>query len=520
MSGEGNRESVDFSLNLSQSEISVANLLTPGEEDEKSIADAVTALETAEFQNSVTPVEGQVSTKTVGEPQKQVSPKKVEPQKQVSPKTDPKTAKAGFHTTVKSPKSNSSVTSPINKNKQVTSPVTTRSKSQISSTANKSTQQVSTPAVGKPKDQVSTTKTVETVKPSGSEPKKQVSPEEKKEGLPTKETLPNGEVKVQDSNSESEKQVSSKSQDLENFQPFEMAPIQQIQLNTFTPNNVTLWLKMVKCRLNALGIKDEELFKYIRMDMPMEIADRIPELLEPSEANDNFQYFSEKLKAVYGKTREQDIRELLNKLNLTDEGPIRLMDKMIEKAGNDLSDMVIADLFRSKMPKEVARLLNVLAIKTDDLRKLAESAEQLYQFERDHTSPQVCGVAAGNSKASDTSTKSYQKQIDDLKSELGHLKKVVDGLLDKKNSSNNNNNNSGNRRSRSRSPKRQEKRSQSKNKIDYNLPENKGKCSYHVKFGDKAYHCVRPCIESHKELAPKPDKSSSDKSQGNSKASQ
>lgn len=320
-----------------------------------------------------------------------------------------------------------------------------------------------------------------------------------------------------------EKRVSSETKNI--FTEFEMAPIQPITLHPFTPHNINMWLKLVKCKLKAHGVEDEDLFKRIRMDMPLEIAERIPELMDPEPTNDNFQYFENKLKEVFGKTREQDIRELLNKLSLNDDGPRRLMDQMIERAGTDISALVIADLFRQKLPKEVARLLvslNNTEVKTqEDLKNLADTAEKVHQFEKHYTSPnKVSAISSNNNMELDRSNDSLQKRVIDLENEVSYLKRVVNNLLDNKSDKNSNNNNSGGRKSRPRSSNRSS-RSGSIPRVDYSKPENEGKCKYHILYGNKAFHCTLPCTESGKPLAEKPKKEKSNSgNQGNSNAKQ
>ncbi|KAK7590448.1 hypothetical protein V9T40_002061 [Parthenolecanium corni] len=272
------------------------------------------------------------------------------------------------------------------------------------------------------------------------------------------------------------------------------------------------------------GIKDEDLFKRIRMDMPLEIIERIPEVVEPSAANDNFDWFSAQLKNVYGKTKEQNIRELLTKIELDDEGPKRLMERMIEKAGTDITPFIIADLFRHALPKEMSRLLISLEsdteIKTvEDLKILADRAEKIFKFEKDITSPKKHVHAVSFTKKessykneSSNDPQTLRKEINDLKSTVGNLKKQVEKLsLSIGNSGGRNMGNSSygqnqsqNRQNRSRE-RGNRRRSTSPQRIDYSKPENQGKCKYHILYGDNAYHCTTPCVESGKPLAQKPE---------------
>ncbi|KAK7582519.1 hypothetical protein V9T40_013964 [Parthenolecanium corni] len=208
-----------------------------------------------------------------------------------------------------------------------------------------------------------------------------------------------------------------------------------ITLPTFTPEKIEVWLKVVKAKLKACGVKDEDLFKKIRTDIPIEIVERIPDICEPTAANDNFEWFSTQLRAVYGRTKEQNIRELLTKLELDEQGPKRLMERMIEKAGTELTPLIIADLFRHALPKELSRLIISLEsdteVKTmDDLKKLADKAEKIFNFEKDITSPKKRVAAVSLTKKESTQynppqneVQTLRKEINDLKSTVGNLKK-------------------------------------------------------------------------------------------------
>ncbi|KAK7605128.1 hypothetical protein V9T40_006986 [Parthenolecanium corni] len=281
-----------------------------------------------------------------------------------------------------------------------------------------------------------------------------------------------------------------------------------ISLPAFTPQKVDLWLKAVKGKLKAHGVKDEDLFKRIRMDMPLEIIERVPEVVEPSAAQENFDWFATQLKEVYGKRKEQNIRELLTKLELDDEGPKRLMERMIEKAGTDITPFIIADLFRHALPKEMSRLIISLEsdteIKTvEDLKKLADRAEKIFKFEKDITSPKKHVHAVSFTKKessfkneSNNDPQTLRKEINDLKSTVGNLKKQMDKvLLSIGNSGGRNTGNSSqgqnysqNRQNRSRE-RGNRRRSPSPQRIDYSKPENQGKCKFHILYGDNAFHC-------------------------------
>lgn len=111
----------------------------------------------------------------------------------------------------------------------------------------------------------------------------------------------------------------------------------------------------------------------------------------------------------------------------------------------------------------------------------------------------------------------FKKEIDDLKNEMNEIQKLLDKLCNK-----NGKTKKGDYRGRfkERKPKLNggKAKSKAKPKIDYNLPENKGRCQFHILHGDKAYHCKVPCIDSDKPLAQRLPKNQNEKL--NSKARQ
>ena len=77
------------------------------------------------------------------------------------------------------------------------------------------------------------------------------------------------------------------------------------------------------------------------------------------------------------------------------------------------------------------------------------------------------------------------------------------------------NNSGGERQSRNRSHNRgntngrERSKSPHFKKIDFKDPKNKGKCKWHILYGENAYHCTLPCVDSNLPLKQKPSKDSS-----------
>ena len=283
-----------------------------------------------------------------------------------------------------------------------------------------------------------------------------------------------------------------------------MSTVKQfIQLPPFNPDKVTAWLELVKGRLLAMGVEEANLYKQIRADMPLDIIEKVPDIMNPETSKDTFTAFADKVKDAYGKSRTEEIRDLLRRCDLGDHSPRALMDIMIQKSGNDLQPHVVAHLFLAKLPKEVARMMVAMGLNediktTDELKKMAAQATRSINFENAFPSPQRI--------AQISNSQNLESDIENLKKEVASIKKRLD-KMNQNSAHTNSNDSSGNRQSRNRSRNRQaNSRSASKPKIDYNKAENKNKCKFHILYGDAAYHCMLPCSDKDKPLAQKPSK--------------
>ena len=92
--------------------------------------------------------------------------------------------------------------------------------------------------------------------------------------------------------------------------------IHHIPLPPFDAKDVGLWLDMVKARLNSYDVPEAQHFKRIRADMPKQIAQRLPDLLFPKKDDDNWGYFKRRVTETFGRSRKDEISELLDKVKL------------------------------------------------------------------------------------------------------------------------------------------------------------------------------------------------------------
>ena len=165
------------------------------------------------------------------------------------------------------------------------------------------------------------------------------------ETSPTESVIPpnsNGEDQSENESNNTESSDTSYFSDSETNSNMSTAKpkLQIIPLPPFMSNKVGLWLKLVKSRLEISGVEAKDLYKYACLDIPIELIEKIPDILDV-KAKDNrsdWDIFSEKVSEAYGKSRDEEINELLRGLKLSEtKGPKVLMGEMIELAGDDFT---------------------------------------------------------------------------------------------------------------------------------------------------------------------------------------
>ncbi|KAK7573596.1 hypothetical protein V9T40_010787 [Parthenolecanium corni] len=206
--------------------------------------------------------------------------------------------------------------------------------------------------------------------------------------------------------------------------------IHHIPMPQFDQKDPDLWLRMVEARLDGYGIPENLYYKRVRIDMPKAIAQRLPALLAPAAANDNWTYFKEKVIQAFGRTRQDEIAELLDKVTLEGRTPVEVMDYMIKLAGTEIGPSVVASRFLKLFAKDIVTGVKLmrLDLKANDEKGLRELADAVqYAFSNSSTPTKVGAVSAvsGDTRkpASDLEVK-----IDKILNRLTNLESRVNNM--------------------------------------------------------------------------------------------
>jgi len=358
------------------------------------------------------------------------------------------------------------------------------------------------------------------------------------------------EEEVQSQNSENFESLNN-SNSSSKSEPIMTTTIPTIELPPFIENQVPVWLNMVKAKLKYSGVSDDDYAKTIRKNIPWEIVVKVPEVLEEppiiqGKKTDTFEHIAKQIEDAFSKPRVEQIKQLLNDCSMEGRTPKTLMEEMIRLAKDDIPPILIVEIFKNKLPKKSIKSIVELGYDLDvdskeKLLDMANIADRSYKFDKENPSPNKNVYSVSSS----SSEEKIWKEIKTLKNNQNQMNNTLNGLVIavnalrsqipqnfipnqqsqnfttqnvpnqnfaaqnvKSQQNNNSNSQNGERRSRNRSKSPYKK-------IDRTLPENEGRCSWHIRYGENAYHCTLPCRDSGKVLKTKPVKTQEPAAQAN-----
>lgn len=154
---------------------------------------------------------------------------------------------------------------------------------------------------------------------------------------------------------------------------------------------------------------------------------------------------------------QRKLRRLIKEIELGDDKPSQLLQKMKKLAGNSISDDAIKSLWIERLPESVRAVISIV---DGDSTQWAKQADKMME------------ISSFSNIASVGST---------LQEEIAALRQQIHELKNQNQHQNRNRSTSRNNRNRYRN------RSRSRNNEEYDF------CWYHYRFKDNAKKCVQPC---------------------------
>ena len=242
-----------------------------------------------------------------------------------------------------------------------------------------------------------------------------------------------------------------------------------IKLPPFWPSDPQIWFAQVEAQFATRGITAQRtMFDYIIANLSPEYATEIRDLILRPPGENPYDKVKEQLIKRTAASEQRRLQQLFSTEELGDRKPTQLLRRLQQLAGDTpgLPDgTFLRELFLQRLPANVRM---VLASTRDDtpIEDLAQLADKIVEVA---VPPSVSNVSASVPSS----------EIQQLRTEIASLTKVVQSLRKRRSRSN-----SFSRRSPSPA-------GQPRPPLDTG-----DLCWYHYKFGDSALKCKPPCSKS------------------------
>ena len=237
----------------------------------------------------------------------------------------------------------------------------------------------------------------------------------------------------------------------------------------FWKANPELWFIQLESNFNVAGItSDNTKFHSVVAAIDTDILTYVSDLVRCPPETDKYKSLKERIVGQFSQSETSRLRSLLQEIQLGDKKPSQLLREMKDLAQNKLSDDMLGQLWKQRLPLNCQQILSVSTQPLDSLASLADKITEVSGL-----TPHVSEVAQ-NPSLSSCSFTMLQKQISELQKSVERLSRD---------------------RVRSSSPRNRDSRSKSRDRR-HRSPAVVSKypmCWYHFKYGNNARNCVQPC---------------------------
>lgn len=237
-----------------------------------------------------------------------------------------------------------------------------------------------------------------------------------------------------------------------------------VRLPTFWRNRPKLWFAQLESEFVAYHIRADNV-RYSAVVRHLDEAAMlvVADILEQPPVTGKYDALKGALIARFSDSQEKQLRTLLGELELGDKIPSALLREMRALAGKSVTDDVLKTLWVQRLPQRIQELLAVL--EGVDLGQLAACADKALERSAG------LSVAAVATLPQDDPIQRLTEVVEKLVIQVAAFEPQ--------------------RSSRQRQRWRQRSRSRSKGRAQTKTPSDY--CSFHRRFGDKAWRCIKPC---------------------------
>lgn len=241
-----------------------------------------------------------------------------------------------------------------------------------------------------------------------------------------------------------------------------------VKVPPFWRDNPVIWFRQIESQFINSGITVESSkYHLVVGHIETDVLAQVSDIIDPPPEKDPYNTLKKRLIEVFSDSEEKKLKKLLQDIDLGDKRPSVLLRQMQELAGPLVGAELLKSLWLQRLP---AQMQAILASSDIELKKLAAMADKI----ADVTSPNQ--LSSIDLKGTTNDSGATQKVLNDLQHQISDLNRKVDKLFVACSRS----------RSRSRNSSKQRglvNRSPSRNTV----------CWYHVRFGEKATKCIKPC---------------------------
>ncbi|GFW74162.1 retrovirus-related Pol polyprotein from transposon 297 [Trichonephila clavipes] len=242
-----------------------------------------------------------------------------------------------------------------------------------------------------------------------------------------------------------------------------------LRLPPFWKSNVRLWIAQCDHAFTFSGISSDDA---LVANLDAETLSYVSDIVLSPPNSDKYHTLSQRLITQFSDSETQKIKKLLTDLQLRDEKPSHLLQKIKELSNGQLQDDFLQSLWLQRMPPHIQ---TVLSASSEPLDKLAIIADKVSEVVG--ASSTIC-AATIVPPPSQSSSCSAQPTMDSLARQIQELSLQVAELTRERNSSRHQRYSSDRRRSHSRSR---------------SVNRGSGICYYHRRYKEQARKCVSPC---------------------------
>lgn len=233
------------------------------------------------------------------------------------------------------------------------------------------------------------------------------------------------------------------------------------KLPPFWREEPELWFLQVDSNFNLNGItQDSTKYEYLLSHLDQSVLFVVKDIIMNPPSENKYLIIKSRIIQHFAESGEGQLKKLLNGLELGDQKPSHLLQRMKCLAGSSVSNDMLKTLFMERLPEKTKCILAVA--ESTDLDKIASLADKICE----QYSPNLIHV----SEVLQVSDKSQDSNV--LSQKLDTIIARIESLE---------------RRPRQRSRNRSSELSNSKGRKNFSM------CWYHWKFAENATKCIKPC---------------------------